>query len=250
MESTFKEIDFNNLPASFRVIGYGDSFQDLIQEIKQLGYEGLQADILTQGETLIPTDEDKMLIILCSSACTGLESLLNTFHQAGVLTIVISTDSLNIPTQSYDSVMVAGRNEMISVVKTLLNPVFYQGRINFDFTDLVYTLRDSGRFITIFATGSGKDRMEDAVQSLSKQFSINEHVENLSLIIRTNDKMIDPPVCMEEMKVLADYISHFPDSVNVIWGMYNDETLDCNTVGLSVIASGKDIKTKILIYNI
>lgn len=77
MESTFKEIDLNNLPVSFRVLGYGESFHNLIQEIKQLGYEGLQADILTQGEILIPTDEDKMLIILCSSACTGLESLLN-----------------------------------------------------------------------------------------------------------------------------------------------------------------------------
>ena len=244
MESPFKEIDLNNLPVSFRVLGYGESFHNLIQEIKQLGYEGLQADILTQGETLIPTDEDKMLIILCSSACTGLESLLNTFHQAGVLTIVISTDSLHIPTQTYDSLMVAGRNEMICIVKALLNPVFFHGRLTYDFNDLAFTLRDSRHFITIFAPGSGPERMNKAVTSLSDKLSIHEGVENISLIIQSNERTMEPPLCMDEMSLIADYVSQLPESVTVIWAIYNDETLDCNTVGLSVIASGKAMNIK------
>ena len=46
---------------------------------------------------------------------------------------------------------------------------------------------------------------------------------------------------MDEMSLIKDYVDRLPESVNVIWGMYNDETLDCNTVGLSVIASGKDM---------
>lgn len=245
MKSTFKDIDINDLPVSFRVLGFGESFHCLIQEIKQLGYEGLQADVLTEGDTLIPTDEDKMLFILCSADCMGLECLLNTFHQAGVLTIVISTDSLNISNQLYDSLMVAERDEMISVVKTLLNPVFYQGRINYDFNDLAYTLRDSYHFITLTATGSGKDRMKNAVASLSDMFPIDEGDENMSLIIRANDRVIEPPLCMEEMTLIADYVGQLPESVNVIWAMYNDETLDCNTVGLSVIASGKNLNIKI-----
>ena len=244
MESTFKEIDLNNLPVSFRVLGYGESLHNLIQEIKQLGYEGLQADILSQGEILIPTDEDKMLIILCSSACTGLKSLLNTFHQAGVLTIVISTDSLHIPTQTYDSLMVAGRNEMIGIVKALLNPVFFQGRLTYDFNDLAFTLRDSCHFITIFATGSGPERMKKAVTSLSDKLSIHEGVENISLIIQSNERTMEPPLCMGEMSLIADYVSQLPESVTVIWAMYNDETLDCNTIGLSVIASGKAMNIK------
>ncbi|MDE6238000.1 MAG: hypothetical protein K2M45_09050 [Muribaculaceae bacterium] len=241
MEREFKESDLSYMPVSFRVIGYGDSFQDVIQEINEIGYDGLQAKILSEGASFAPTDEDRMTIFLCSSECRGLESLLNTFHQAGVLTIVISTDSLNIPTQSYDSLMVAGRNEMISVVKSLLNPVFYQGRINYDFNDLVYTLRDSYHFITLTAAGSGTDRMKNAVTSLSDMFPIDEGVENMSLIIRANDKVIAPPLCMEEMSLITDYIGRLPESVNVIWAMYNDETLDCHTVGLSVIASGKDM---------
>ena len=241
MESIFKEIDFNNLPASFRVIGYGDSFQDLIQEINDIGYDGLQAKILSEGSSFAPTDEDRMTIFLCSSECRGLESLLNTFHQAGVLTIVISTDSLNIPTQSYDSVMVAGRNEMISIVRSLLNPVFYQGRIIYDFNDLAFTLRDSRHFRTLSAIGSGTDRMKNAVASLSDMFPIDEGVDNMSLIIRANDRVIEPHLSMEEMSLITDYVGRLPESVNVIWAMYNDETLDCNTVGLSVIASGKDM---------
>lgn len=245
MESKFRVSDLSYMPVSFRVIGYGDSFLDLIQEIKQIGYEGLQADIIKEPEAIIPGDEDKMLIVLCSTACMGIEGLLNTFHQAGVLTIVISTVPLIIATDTYDSLMIAERNEMINVVKTLLNPVFYQGRINYDFTDLVYTLRDSGRFVTLSAFGCGKNRMKDAVQSLSELFSPNEHVENLSLIIHANDKMIDPPLCVEEAKVLADYISHFPESINVIWAMYNDETLDSHTIGLSAIAGGKNLNIRV-----
>lgn len=244
MEREFKVSDLSCMPVSFRLIGYGESFLDLIQEIKQLGYEGLQAEIIKEPEAIIPGEEDKMLIVLSSGNCNGIEGLLNTFHQAGVLTIVISTYPLDIATNIYDSLMVADRSEFLNVVKSLLNPVFNQGRINYDFNDLVYTLRDSGRFVALSAFGCGKNRMKDAFQSLSEIFSPNEHVENLSLIIRANERNIDPPLCMEEMKVLTGYISYIPESINVIWAMYNDETLDCHTVGLSVIASGKDLNIK------
>lgn len=240
MESTFKEIDLNDFPVSFRVIGYGESFQDLIQEIKEIGYEGLQAAIMKEGDVILPTDEDKMSIILCSAACEGLESLLKTFRQAGVLTIVISTDQLDIPADTYDSLMVANRREMISAVKTLFNPVFYQGRINYDYNDLAYTLRDSCHFITLTATGSGTDRMKNAVASLSDMFPIDERIENISLIIQANERAIEPPLCMDEMSLITDYVGRLPESVNIIWGMYNDDKLDSNTVGLSVIASGKN----------
>ena len=244
MEREFKESDLSYMPVSFRVIGYGDSFLDLIQEINHIGYEGLQADILSEGASLTPTDEDRMSIFLCSAECNGLESLLNTFHQAGVLTIVISTDSLHIPTQTYDSLMVAGRNEMICIVKALLNPVFFHGRLTYDFNDLAFTLRDSCHFITIFATGSGPERMKKAVTSLSDKLSIHEGVENISLIIQSNERTMEPPLCMGEMSLIADYVSQLPESVTVIWAMYNDETLDCNTIGLSVIASGKAMNIK------
>lgn len=242
MESTFKEIDLNDFPVSFRVIGYGDSFQDLIHAIKAIGYEGLQTDVLKEGDVILPIDEDKMIIILCSAASEGLESLLKTFHQAGVLTIVISTDQLDIPADTYDSLMVANRREMIGAVKTLMNPVFYQGRINYDYNDLAYTLRDSIHFITLTATGSGTDRMKNAVASLSDMFPIDERVENISLIIQANERAIETPLCMDEMALITDYIGQLPESVNVIWGMYNDDKLDGNTIGLSVIASGKNIK--------
>lgn len=242
MESTLKEIDLNDFPVSFRVIGYGESFQDLIQEINKIGYEGLQTDVLKEGDVILPTDEDKMIIIFCATACEGLENFLKTFHQAGVLTIVISTDQLEIPADTYDSLMVANRSEMISAVKTLMNPVFYQGRINYDFNDLAYTLRDSSLFITLTATGSGTDRMKKAVASLSDMFPTDEGFENMSLIIRANERAIEPPLCMDEMSLITDYIGHLPESVNVIWGMYNDDKLDSKTIGLSVIASGKNIK--------
>ena len=46
---------------------------------------------------------------------------------------------------------------------------------------------------------------------------------------------------MKEMSLIKDYVGRLPESVNVIWAMYNDEPLDCHTVGLSVIASGIDM---------
>lgn len=244
MESTFKEIDLNDFPVSFRVIGYGDSFQDLIQEINHIGYDGLQSKILSEGASFAPTDEDRMTIFLCSSECRGLENVLNTFHQAGVLTIVISKDSLHISTQTYDSLMVAGRNEMLGIVKALLNPVFFHGRLNYDFNDLAFTLRDSRHFITIFATGSGSERMKKAVTSLSDKLSIHKGIENISLIVQSNERTMEPPLCMVEMSLITDYVGRLPESVNVIWAMYNDDTLDCNTVGLYVIASGKAMNIK------
>lgn len=234
----------NSLPISFRVIGCGDYTADLIEEIRGIGYNGLQSDVINVGEAIIPTDQDEMIIFLCTEYFDTLEGLLNAFHKAGILTIVISTDKLNISDTTYDSLTIVNRDEIVSVVKTLLNPVFIQGRINYDFNDLACTLRNSGKFVTFCAYGRGKNRMSDAVESVSQLLSINECVEDLSLIIHFNEKAIDPPVSIKEIPVIAEYVNLLMESVNVIWAMYNDNDLDSTTVGLSVIASGKNLNIK------
>lgn len=234
----------NSWPVSFRVIGFGGSIADLIKEVQMIGYDGLQADIINAGDSLTPTDEDEMLIVICSEFQKELGGLLNTFHQAGVLTIVISTSPIKLPIGIYDSLTIVNHDEVVGVIRTLLNPVFFHGRLNYDFNDLAFTLRDSDRFMTLTAYAQGKKRMRDLVALLEQQLPPLESIENLSMIIQLNEKMIAPPVSIKEMSVVMDYIGILPETINVIWGMSNNEELDCHTVGLSAIASGKSLMIK------
>lgn len=53
-----------NLPTSFRVIGIGEATKEIIETVKSYGYDCVSARVLTEPFECVPTDEDKMVIIV------------------------------------------------------------------------------------------------------------------------------------------------------------------------------------------
>ena len=51
-----------NLP--FRVIGIGEATKEIIETVKSYGYDCVSATVLAEPFECIPTDEDKMVIIV------------------------------------------------------------------------------------------------------------------------------------------------------------------------------------------
>ena len=86
-ESLLEQSALTSLPTSFRVIGIGEATKEVIETVKSYRYDCVSATVLTEPFECIPTDEDKMVIIVAKDNEDHANSIANTFHEAGVLTI-------------------------------------------------------------------------------------------------------------------------------------------------------------------
>ena len=86
-ENLLDQPAFVNLPTSFRIIGIGEATKGIIETVKSNGYDCVSATVLTEPFECVPTDEDKMVIIVAKDNETRANSIAKLFHDAGVLTI-------------------------------------------------------------------------------------------------------------------------------------------------------------------
>lgn len=231
-----------DLPVSFRVIGYGETTRNLIKQIQALGYDCLACAMVKSPDEITPTDEDKMVIVLTMGNQTGLEDLLKSFYQAGVLTLLVSECDFTLTDEVCDSHTVAETSQFTDIVKSLVNPIFRQGRITYDFTELSRTLHDTGRFEICQADGRGIHcRIPNAISSISNRIGTGNGIENMSLIIISSNHP-EPPLSANELAPFHDFIGSLPENLNVIWAMYDDDALPADIIRISAIVAGKRMK--------
>ena len=240
--STFHILDF---PVSFRILGFGESLKSTIDKIGNLGYEGVSAAIASEDQLPTPTDEDKMVIILVYESIDMAISVAKSFYQAGSLTLIISTQPIDNNSKFCDAQTMVRSEDMLVPVKGILDILLGQGYINLDFNDVACVLRNSVFYKVVEVTGIGKEeeRIADAISKIEGTISTEEmsSVKNILISIIYN-RDIQPPVNVGEIKYLVDYISHLPEEVNAIWGIFHDEKMPTDEVRLSVIVSGKELK--------
>jgi hypothetical protein len=107
-----------NLPTSFRVIGIGEATKEIIETVKSYGYDCVSATVLTEPFECVPTDEDKMVIIVVKDNEDHANSIAKTFHDAGVLTLGLLD---NADFDCYDSVVSeASCAEYPDIIKAIL----------------------------------------------------------------------------------------------------------------------------------
>lgn len=226
----------------FRVVGFGESATDLVDEIRNLGYEDLQVGLAREGDPINPGKNDVMLIALCPDPCAHIAPMLKAYRHSGVLTLVIATNPLNLPADTYDTLTSVPRSKLVSTAKNLLDPIFSQGSVNVDFNDLADTLRRTGRFVTLSATGRGTERMSDATGEIRSR--LPENIDRMCLILHYNMKPDRTQITVTEMKAIMALIEELPASIDFIWGTSADNTLDGDTIRLTAIAAGKDLKKR------
>lgn len=220
----------------FRVIGYGEKSQPVIEQVKALGFEGLMTEVITETDNLASEVDNKMVIVLVPEYFEGLDDLLKRFYQSGVLTILIAANNFDLSPDVCDSRTTVPLEQFAEVVKILAHALFIQGTINYDFNDLSLTLRNTDNFYTYKAEG----KFTEAVDSLSKQSGIFEGAENGTLLIIINRDKTN--VSVEDIDLLSKYICTLPENINMRWALYNDDTLPADTVRISVIIAGKNCK--------
>lgn len=224
-----------SLPVSFKVIGIGLGVTDIIEKIKSLGYDCVGCLVVNDSADCVPTDEDKMAIIVAKDNIEAANEIAKTYHDAGVLTIGLVPEA---DFSCYDSVATgASPTDFPEIIKNLLQPVVSFGYICYGFNDLCSILNNSHSFSTLAANGKG---VEEAVANMQEKLdNIGlQDIESLSAHIyfnrerRTNIKMKD-------MDHLSNMISNLPESINVIWSVNFDDTLPEGLIRFTIIMSGK-----------
>lgn len=235
------EPDVWKMPVNFRVVGYGEVLSPVIDRIRDFGYDGLEARVVTSFQEISPADNDKMVIVLATDYREGLVELLKTFYQAGVLTLVITDSDINLPSDVCDSCTTVPVDKFAMTVKDLVAPIFNHGIINLDFNDHQTMLRNTSKFVVCAADArGGNSRISDAIASFSDKIPAGEHVERMLLAI-THNKNLNPPLAIKEVAPITEFIKTLPETLDIVWGVQIDNTLPDDTVRLSVIAAGKEL---------
>ena len=229
-----------NFPTSFRVIGIGEATKEIIETVKSYGYDCVSATVLAEPFECVPTDEDKMVIIVAKDNEDHANSIAKTFHEAGVLTIGLLD---NADLECYDSVVSeASYTEYPDLIKAILQPIVTQGMIAYDFDDLQTTLTDAKHFLVKSETRCGKERLAEAIGCIKSSLtsSLLNKIERISIFLYFN-KVGKQPLVMQEMAALSDFLSELPESIYVIWAVYPDESIKEEEITVTILSAGKDL---------
>lgn len=232
---------FANLPTSFLVFGIEEATKEIIETVKSNAYDCVSATVLTAPFECVPTDEDKMVIIVARDNEEHANSIAKTFHDAGVLTLGLLD---NADLDCYDSVASeASYTEYPDLIKAILQPIVTQGMIAYDFNDLQTTLTDAKHFLIKSVTRCGKERVAEAIGCIKSSLtsSLLNKIERLSIFLYFN-KVGKQPLVMQEMAALTDFLSELPESIHVIWAVYPDESINDEEIKVTILAAGKDLE--------
>lgn len=224
-------------PVSFKVIGIGSEMTDIIKNVKSFGFECVSCLVAKDSAECIPTDEDKMAIIVTKDNIDAANGIAKTYHDAGVLTIGLAPEA---DYSCYDSIATGTRStDFLETIKNLLLPVVTYGYICYDFNDLGTILKNSHSFSTLTANGRS---VEEAVSNMKEQLEnvAIKDTESLSAHIFFNRER-RANIKMEDMFHLSNMISNLPESINVIWSVNFDDTLPEDLIRFTIIMSGKNL---------
>lgn len=225
------------LPVSFKVIGIGSETTGIIEKVKSFDYDCVGCLVANDPADCVPTDEDKMAIIVATDNMETANEIAKTYHDAGVLTIGLVSE----PDYScYDSVATeTSLVDFSETIKNLLLPVVSYGYICFDFNDLCTILKDSHSFSALTTNGR---TVEDAVVSMKEQLEnvALKDIESITAHIYFNRERRDK-IKIEDMVHLSNMISSLPESIDVIWSVNFDDTLPEDLIKFTIIMSGKEL---------
>lgn len=235
----FDRYAHSNLPVSFRILGIGEATKGIIEAVNSYGYDCVSATVLTEPFECVPTDEDKMVIIVAKGNEDHANSIAKTFHDAGVLTLGLLD---NADFDCYDSVVSeASCAEYPDLIKAILQPIVSNGLMCYDFDDLRTIFADTKHSFIKSVTRSGNERVAEAIGFIKSSLtSLINKIERLSIFLYFN-KEGKQPLIVQELAALSDFVSEMPASIVVIWAVYPDESIKDDEIKVTIHAAGKEL---------
>lgn len=236
------DLEHSLCPAFIKVVGFGDAVRPVVDAINELGYDGLDATVADIMKDYIPSENDRMVILLVAEHSDLFQTVARTYFDADVLTVGIFTETSLTAGTTMGSFTIVPLNRMYEVVRILIAPIFMQGYISYDFNDLRMTLANTGHFLTLSAKGCGELRFPQAIESIRCSLTKKQTsgIERISVFIYSN-KGGEQPLKMQEVLELRDYLKELPENIDAIWATYPDDTIKGDEIKISIVAAGKEI---------
>lgn len=126
--------------------------------------------------------------------------------------------------------------------KSIAEIITVKGIINRDFKDVQTVMKDGGMSLISVGEASGEYRIQKAfMKALESPLLSNLHVNNAKKILYIIYSGEQNPVGIRELGEINELMEEFIPDVEVLWGLYRDDTLDEN-VKVAIIASGLEEK--------
>ena len=114
-QNNFNRTEF---PSWIRVFGMGKDSKEIIDQIKAENYPDINAIYLTKE--IIAPDEDDEMVIFINPSNEEIKTMVKSFYQTGVLTLIISTDKFSFERECYDSSTIIRKNKIVPAINHFL----------------------------------------------------------------------------------------------------------------------------------
>ncbi|MDO5664804.1 MAG: cell division protein FtsZ [Bacteroidia bacterium] len=130
---------------------------------------------------------------------------------------------------------------LATAAKSIAEIITMHGHVNLDFADVNTTLKDGGVAIMSRGIGTGKNRVNDAIEdAINSPLLNNNDVFSAKKILINISFGEENPLMMEEMNALHDFMAKFSREIEVIWGAAVEENLG-EEVKVTLLATGFSI---------
>lgn len=224
-------------PMCFKVIGIGSDVTDIIRAAKKYGYNGVDFLIAESPTDCIPTDNDKMAIIVASENYTTANDIARNYHDAGILTIglVCNADS-----KCYNCIAKDVSNKDVpNIIKSLLLPIVTDGYFTFDFLNLWTIFQDDCFFKILYVERADVRQAVAGIKEAMKKYEMSV-VKHISVHLFFNRKK-ENSTNLKEISEMFTIQQVLPESVKIITSINIDDTLPEDRVRLTTIISGKHL---------
>ena len=234
------ELELARIPVSFKVVGIGRQAAEVIDGVKSLHYDCVECLTVESPDDCIPSDDDKMAVVVATDNENIANEIAKKYHDAGVLTLGFL---LNPDADCYDSVLVNKKvalPDFVSIIKSIIQPIISTGYICYDFNDLDTALRDSGRFAVEAVEAESIESAVANTQSILTDDISSDKVENIAVHIFLN-RQRQASLKMGDMSHLSVMMSQLPDTISVIWSLHFDDDLPVDKLRITTLMAGKEL---------
>lgn len=232
----------NNNPINLRVFGFGEKTREIIDCLCRLNYDTVSSKVIdTDAEIPVPTESDYLAIIIVSEYSPTAVDVAKAFHNAQIRTLVILYPDVAFDSIAYDSVTTATQAETFDIVRTILYGIINPGLTNYSVDDILTPLNYSRHFKVFISQACGETRMQLACDKIAREIYKLKGIEIMSIFIFYNQRSSNL-INMEEISVLETFLRTFPENVDLIWSLYNDDSICDESIRLAFITAGKNIR--------
>ncbi|MCK9160727.1 MAG: cell division protein FtsZ [Bacteroidaceae bacterium] len=190
--------------------------------------------ILTVGIVTIPFlfEGEKKII----QALDGVEEMS---HHVDAL-LVINNERLREIYSDLTLINAFGKaDDTLSIAaKSIAEIITVPGIVNLDFADVKTILKDGGVAIMSTGYGEGPNRVTEAISDAMRSPLLNNNnIFNSKKVMLNLSFCSKSELMMEEMTDITNFMQKFSESVEVIWGVAQDETLD-KKIKVTLLATG------------